>query len=206
MISRRTLLLSAPVTLVAVNLVPAAQAANFPDLQPATPFYGYMTWAAEQGYIDAYPDGTFRPYATVTRQEIAAIFYKFYGKPEYTPPAKSYLKDISPTHKYYKEISWAVTMDVFTGKEDGTLGPEEPVTKGEVAYYFYALAGEPYYIAPGISFFTDLNYETPYYKEIHFLADSKIATGWSDGTYRPFSNLQRTTLSCFMYKFMKRYR
>jgi len=48
-------------------------AATFSDVRPGDWHYGYVEAAARAGLVMGYPDGTFRPDAPVTRQEMAAL-------------------------------------------------------------------------------------------------------------------------------------
>ena len=64
--------------------VDAAQAAEttFSDVDTEHDFYVEIEWLVDQGVTTGWPDGTFRPTNGVTRQAIAAFFYRHAGKPE----------------------------------------------------------------------------------------------------------------------------
>jgi hypothetical protein len=46
---------------------------SFTDVPPSHPFYDEITWAEDQGVVNGYPDGSFKPGNTVTRQAAAAF-------------------------------------------------------------------------------------------------------------------------------------
>jgi hypothetical protein len=48
-------------------------AATFEDVSPGHPFFAEVEWAAAEGLVNGYGDGTFRPGQAVTRQAAAAI-------------------------------------------------------------------------------------------------------------------------------------
>jgi hypothetical protein len=54
-------------------------AAGFPDVPPSNKLAPALDWAAAQGLVTAYPDGTFRPKKTLTRQQIASILFDLAG-------------------------------------------------------------------------------------------------------------------------------
>jgi hypothetical protein len=80
--------------------------------------------AAELGWTDGYPDGTFRPNALITRAESATIINRMLERgidaediPDYAP---SYI-DLSPSHWAYAEIIEAsFEHKYFTREEDGS--------------------------------------------------------------------------------------
>jgi hypothetical protein len=58
--------------LVGPDVDPPTQA-NFEDVSPGHPFFAEVEWAASEGLVNGYGDGTFRPGQTITRQAAAAI-------------------------------------------------------------------------------------------------------------------------------------
>lgn len=46
------------------------------DVPAGAPFFGEIEWAAAEGIVEGYPDGRFRPAATVTRQAAAAFLQR----------------------------------------------------------------------------------------------------------------------------------
>lgn len=80
---RRLLALSALLCL-AVSLATPASAieyAGFSDVDDGTAHSEAIRWAAEQGYINGYPDGRFGVNDPVTRAQLAAVFYRAAGNP-----------------------------------------------------------------------------------------------------------------------------
>ena len=52
---------------------------GFSDVKPADWFYDEVASAKAAGYISGYPDGTFKPYNAITRQEAAVVITKLLG-------------------------------------------------------------------------------------------------------------------------------
>ena len=69
-----------------------------------------------------------------------------------------------------------------------------------MAAFFYRLAGSPAYTAPSESRFKDVPTDHPFYKEISWLAEQNITTGWSDGTFRPSEPVNRDAMAAFFYR------
>ena len=48
--------------------------------------------------------------------------------------------------------------------------------------------------------FADVNIDTAYYREITWADRQGVTTGWPDGTYRPFSEINRDAIAAFIYR------
>ena len=59
----------------------------FTDVAQGLGFYNEIAWMADQGITTGFPDGTFLPDASVSRQAMAAFMYRFAGSPAFTPPS-----------------------------------------------------------------------------------------------------------------------
>ena len=53
---------------------------TFSDVAEGAWYYGYVTGCAKYGWITGYPDGTFRPNATITRAEVTVIVNRMLGR------------------------------------------------------------------------------------------------------------------------------
>lgn len=72
-----------------------------------------------------------------------------------------------------------------------------------VMLIMYRLAGSPAYVPEGQSF-RDVTPTTQFYKEIEWLADQGISTGWQVGPgayeFRPVQAVNRDAMAAFMYR------
>lgn len=121
------------------------------------------------------------------------------------PPAGTSFADVPLGLQFQPEIEWMFAKGVSRGWEqpDGTrlYKPFEPVLRDAMAAFMYQLAGSPAYTPPNVSPFTDVTTSTQFYKEIAWLAESGISTGWPDGTFRPWASVNRDAMAAFMYRF-----
>ena len=90
---------------------------------------------------------------------------------------------------------------ITTGYPDCTFRPNAPVNRDAMAAFFYRAAGSPAYLAPAQSPFADVSTNNQFYKEIAWLADRKISTGWPDKTYRPGNAINRDAMAAFIYRY-----
>ncbi len=90
----------------------------FVDITPQSQFYKEMVWLSQQGISTGWdtPRGKeFRPFQPITRDAMAAFLYRFAGKPAWTAPRVSPFSDITPSSKFYREITWLETTGITTG-------------------------------------------------------------------------------------------
>jgi hypothetical protein len=100
------------------------------------------------------------------------------------------------------------TLGISVGFSEGngtrTFRPGVAASRDMMAAFFYRLAGSPAY-TPGASPFTDVTPQTPFYKEILWLASRGITTGWPEAngtrTFRPTLPVNRDQVAAFVYRY-----
>ncbi len=96
-------------------------------------------WAAKQiyklvdmGVLKGYPDGTFKPERSVTREEFATMIV-LAKKLTLVSPSTPTFKDVSKTRWSYKFVETAVKAGYVKGYPDGTFRPKNPIKREELA-------------------------------------------------------------------------
>ena len=117
------------------------------------------------------------------------------------PAVKTRFSDV-PTHAaFYTEIEWLASRKITTGYGDGTFRPDQSVERGAMAAYFYRMAGSPAVNLPKTSPFLDVPTNHPFYKEIVWMHQRGITTGYGDGTFRPNEAVSREATAAFLYRY-----
>lgn len=201
MIERRIAVKALPLGLLAglFNL-PSSSAATFTDVPNSHPFYREIMWATDNDYITGGAGGKFHPRIGIDRKTLATVFYNYWGQPTYTPPTQSYFTDVTRSHPQYKEISWCVRKNLINGWSDHTFRPDLLVERDAMATFLYRLAGHPYYTPPAQPKFTDVPLENLFYKEVCWLYDMGITTGYPDGNFFPKQPVERGAVCVFLYR------
>lgn len=84
----------------------------------------------EKGWVAGYTDGTFRPDKYVTRAEFLSFINRSFG---FSKTTEISFKDVKPSDWFYEEIRKAKAEDLIRGYEDGTVRPNNPITREEAA-------------------------------------------------------------------------
>ena len=118
---------------------PKGTAANFSDVQADAWYAEAVGWAASNKVVTGYADGTFRPNAAVTREQAAAILYRYAQSKGIDVSVGentnilSYV-DVQQASEYaIPALQWAVGAGVLNGKNGGRLAPTGTATRAEIA-------------------------------------------------------------------------
>ena len=96
-----------------------------------------VSWAAENGIVTGYSATRFAPNEPVTREQVAAILYRYARLCDRDlSPAASLMAfaDHTSVSGYAREaLSWAVGSGLMQGKPDDVLDPQGTATRAEIA-------------------------------------------------------------------------
>ncbi|MBR3422996.1 MAG: CotH kinase family protein [Clostridia bacterium] len=116
----------------------------FSDVRPDDWFAPYVAWAVGKGYVNGYPNGTFRPGALISRCETAALIDRFIkGEGIATvpdPDAPDSFRDVPANAWYAADLDAARPSGLMKGDPDGSFRPNDPVTRAEIAAISVRLA------------------------------------------------------------------
>ena len=112
---------------------PEAEASTFTDLTQDW-YIPAVNWAAENGIVNGYSAEKFGPNDPITREQLAAILYRYEGTegtdasidPKYTDAG-----DISDWAA--DAMAWCVAEGIINGRTETTLEPGGNATRAEVA-------------------------------------------------------------------------
>ena len=117
----------------------------FPDVAAGQWYSDAIAWAAANGIVNGFDDGTFRPDAEITLEQLAAILYRYYqwkegeGKgrgapeiPESSPATRGFVDADAISGWALDAMMWAAAH-VLTTDRAATLAPKSSVTRAETA-------------------------------------------------------------------------
>lgn len=97
-------------------------------------------------YIKGYPNGSFKPNATITRAEAASIFYRLLTDSTRRTYSTSYntFKDVPAKAWYNTAVSTMAKLGIVNGGSDGCFRPNDPITRAEIAAMIARCDGNSY--------------------------------------------------------------
>jgi hypothetical protein len=182
--------------LLAVNRV------GFTDVSRSHPFWRSIEFAAFAEITTGYPDGTFRPAASITRGAMSAFVYRLDGESPgaFTPPPTPTFSDVPASHPFYREIEWMYEEEITTGYPDGTYRSQTSVSRAAMSAFLFRLSGDTYE-DPLTAGFDDVPTDHPFFTEIEWMEDEGISEGYSDGTFRPGAPVSRGAMAAFVDRY-----
>ncbi|MCQ5130369.1 S-layer homology domain-containing protein [Butyricicoccus faecihominis] len=86
-------------------------------------------------YLSGYPDGSVRPEANITREEVAAIFYRLLDDAtrDAYHTTSSPFPDVASSRWSAEAIATLANAGILKGEKDGKFYPERPITRAEFA-------------------------------------------------------------------------
>ncbi|WP_084130461.1 S-layer homology domain-containing protein [Demequina sp. NBRC 110055] len=177
-----------------------AATTGFRDVTDRHQFYREISWLTSKGITTGYADLSFRPEAKVSREAFAAFLYRLAGRPGVSLPSSSPFRDVSRSDQFYREIVWLDQQRISYGWSDGTFRPDESISRSAMAAFLYRFKGEPSYSPPSRSRFSDMRTSSKFYKEVSWLAETGMTTGYADGTFRPYWGTSRAATAAFLFR------
>lgn len=180
------------------GLVGSAQPAlAVTDLAPSHWAASTINAYVSRGIMSGYPDGTFRPEASVTRAEFVKMVNSVFG---YNTPAAISFPDVSASYWGYDEIAKGVYAGYINGDESGKFNPDAPLTREEAASIICRIKG----LAPNQSAssnYTDssriASWAAPY---VGAATQFGYMQGNGDGTFNPTKALTRAEAATVLAK------
>lgn len=115
----------------------AASTAQFTDVADGKWYAEAIAWASENGIVNGFTDGRFQPDTLITRQQLAAILYRYDTYRGHTPQSSAALDgyaDAASVESWAAEaMSWANSNGLVTGVTPTTLVPNGTATRAQVA-------------------------------------------------------------------------
>lgn len=116
---------------------PSTSAASFTDVASGAYYANAVAWANANGIVSGYGSGKFGPNDKVTREQLAAILYRYARYKKYdVSGAKSldgYTDAQSVSSYAVPALQWANAAGIVTGKSGSKLDPKGNATRAEVA-------------------------------------------------------------------------
>jgi hypothetical protein len=121
------------------------------------------------------------------------------GEPR-EPCASAPFPDVPASHPACADIEWLTESGIAGGYADGTYRPTTPVSRQAIATMLHRYSAVPT-VACVAAPFPDVPVTHPACSAITWLADSGIAGGYADGTFRPTAPVSRQSVATLLHRF-----
>lgn len=183
----------------------AASMPDFSDVRPADWYHDAVSYVCENGLMNGTSNTTFSPNATTSRGMIVTILYRLAGSPDIPESNWGYpYTDVDVATYYSTPVYWARMNNLVTGYSDTQFGPDDAITREQMAAILYRYA-ENLELDTDTDFIPDKYYDFPDYKTVSryaanamsWCANSGIING-SNGKLNPQGTATRAEVATML--------
>ena len=178
----------------------------FTDVKPGDWFYDDVMLVYEKKLMMGTSSTLFSPNEAATRAMLATILWRMEGSP--APKSSAGYSDV-PTGQWYSDaIAWATEKGIFEGYGNGTFGPNDPITREQLAAIFYRYASHKGYDTSAVGSleqFSDKDKASSWALDaLKWAIGSGLMNGKGD-TLDPTGTATRAEIAAMLHRFVDKY-
>lgn len=175
-----------------------ASASPFMDVDASHWAYAAIVRLAAKGVVQG-ESGSYFPDRSLTRAEFVAMLERQFPLP--TPDAAvkpAAPKDLLSSHWAYLDVLKAMESGILQGYPDGTVRPDQPLTRGEAAYLIDQVIYPGESPKTSVSPFKDVPASSWYAAAVHRLKSKELVQGRSGSSFAPDQPMTRAEMAALL--------
>ena len=175
--------------------------APFTDADRNAWYHDGVHYCVEHGLMVGTSKTTFVPDISITRGMLVTILWRLEGGLIVDAPMP--YGDVAPEVWYTEAIRWADSAGVVTGYGNGTFGPNDPITREQMAAMLWRYAGSPD-VDGSLSIFAD-GTETSSWAQTAMIwaVEQELITGVGNGRLEPGGQATRAQAATILMRYVK---
>lgn len=106
---------------------------TFTDVYPDAWYAKAIAWAVAEGVADGYGEGLFGPNDAITREQLAAMLWRYAARPESEGGLSAFVDGAEVSVWAQQAMSWAVSLGLINGVDSDRLDPKGQATRAQTA-------------------------------------------------------------------------
>ena len=106
---------------------------SFRDVSSSAYYAAAVNWASSEGIVNGTGANAFSPNASITREQLAAMLYRYAGEPSVSADLSAYTDTVDISPYASKAVEWCVAKGILSGKSATRLAPQDTATRAECA-------------------------------------------------------------------------
>ena len=188
------------VTYKPVQPVETPWSAPFTDVAGGEWYYDAVRFVSENGLMDGYGGGLFRPNDTLSRAQLAQILFNKEDR-----PAVNYLMqygDVTETAWYGEAVRWVTSQGIVGGYGNGMFGPNDDITREQLAVMLWRYTNEPVAAKTELDF-ADTDKISDYaLAALRWAVEQGIVQGKDNGILDPKGNATRAEVAAMLTRYL----
>lgn len=193
---------------------PRIRISNRADIvvDPFNDIYGsglhdYIVEAAERGIVNGYDDGSFRPYAQVTRAQFVTMLWRAIGSPDSGDKNLTFTDASDISEHFVGAVKWGVENGILQGYDDGTFRPNRTITRAQMATIIYRymknVEGYDFGDVKPCTFDDAGEIAAPFVEAVNAIVSAGLMNGTSTTTFAPNASANRAMAATIMVRFYR---
>ena len=174
----------------------------FADVPEGAWYYDAVRFVSENGLMGGYGNGQFGVNDNLSRAQLAQILFNKEGR-----PIVNYLLqygDVSTGTWYTEAVRWATSQGIVGGYGNGNFGPNDPITREQLAVMLWRYSGSPAATNKELHF-NDTDEISDFALEaLRWAVENGIINGYGDGRLGPQGQATRAQVAQMLMNFLER--
>ena len=159
----------------------------------------WLNTTDHMAYLSGYPGGTFGPDNSMTRAEVAQMFYALLLNKDVT--ITKTFSDVPADAWYATAVNTLASLGMVSGDPDGTFRPNDPITRAEFCVIALAFAYEP---DNAVCYFGDVSRSDWFYTYVAQAASYGWIGGYTNGNFGPNDRITRAQVTTIVNNMLGR--
>ena len=161
----------------------------------------WINKAVSLGFVSGYDDGTFKPDRTITRAEFSKLLN---GALKTEKKSSIGFTDVKNSEWFYDEVRKSIAAGFFSGYENNTFRPNNPIKREEVAKVVSSAMTTGGVDGEGATLLSDYNTVQEWAKpSVNAVYNKGYILGYPDKTYQPAKALTRAEAVKIIYEIIE---
>ena len=179
----------------------------FADVQPGSWYFNAVRYVEQNGLMSGVCADTFAPGTTTTRGMIVTILYRLEQKPDVN--GKNVFTDVRSGSYCEDAVIWATETKIVSGYGNGLFGPNDAITREQLAVFLYRYAAYKGYdvsARASLDGFADRTQISGYaYDAMSWAYAEGLITGKSASTLAPKGEATRAEVATILMRYCGKY-
>ena len=180
-----------------LNALAAVEDTGYADIDAGSWYADAVEYVRDNGLMSGTTATTFEPGGTTTRAMLAQILYREAGSPAVS--GNDTFTDTQEGAWYADAVLWATQAGVISGYGDGRFGPNDPVSREQIAVILWRYAGSP--AAQGEDFADEASISTWAADAVDWARSAGLMTGQEGNRFAPQASATRAETAVILRAF-----
>lgn len=185
------------------ELAASAPTSDYADDVPVGSwYYNAVEYMYKNGMMSGTSPTSFGPNANLSRAMLAQVLYNLEGKPAVSGAP---FQDVSASAWYANAVAWAAENGIVSGYGNGRFGPDDPITREQLATILHRYANQKDYdtsASASLSGFSDSAAVSGYAQEaLSWAVGANLVSGMGNNALNPAGTATRAQVATILMRF-----